>query len=179
MAPQNQENARLLGRSIISKDRKALRQAARISLVRDMRKGRLLIRFVCVDSKLRVRRGTLGIRRNFGHSSMAILKATGDILKKAATIRRCVQQPVLDKQLLRHIRKTITMICTDSASDEITAAEMMRGNVLNDMTILTPNLRVVLRDFAHSSRRPFLFIKHRYYYYVGQRRHQQKQRFWH
>ena len=47
MAPQNQENARLLGRSIVSKDRKALRQAARISLVRDMRKGRLLIRFVC------------------------------------------------------------------------------------------------------------------------------------
>ena len=143
-----------------------------------MRKGRLLIRFVCVDSKLWVRRGTLGIRRNIGHTSMAILKATGDILKKAATIRRCVQQPVLDKQLLRHIRKTITMMCTYRASDEITATEMIRGNVLDHMAILTPNLRVVLRDFAHSSRRTFCFSKNRYYY-VGQRRHQQKQRFWH
>ena len=156
---QNKNMRDCLAEALFSKDRKALRQAARISLVRDMRKGRLLIRFVCVDSKLRVRRGTLGIRRNFGHTSMAILKATGDILKKAATIRRCVQQPVLDKQLLRHIRKTITMICTDSASDEITAAEMMRGNVLDHMAILTPNLRVVLRDFAHSSRRTFLFFK--------------------
>ena len=142
-----------LAEALFSKDRKALRQAARISLVRDMRKGRLLIRFVCVDSKLRIRRGTLGIRRNFGHSSVAILKATGDILKKAATICRCVQQPVLDRKLLRHIRKTTTMICTDSAADEITAAEMMRGNVLRNMATLTPNLRVVLRDFAHSSRR--------------------------
>jgi hypothetical protein len=142
-----------LAEARFSKDRKALRQAARISLVRDMRKSRLLIRFVCVNSKLQIRRGTLGIRRNFGHSGMAILKATGDILKGAATICARVNKPVLDQKLLRHIRRTITMICADSAADEMTAAEMMRGNVLANMSVLTPNLRVVLRDFAHSSRR--------------------------
>ena len=142
-----------LAEALFAKDRKALRQAARISLVRDMRKSRLLIRFVSVDSKLRIRRGTLGMRRNFGHSALAILKATGDILRMAATVGARVQQPVLDRHLLRHIRRTISMICTDSAADEITASEMMRGNVLENMAVLTPNLRVVLRDFAHSSRR--------------------------
>ena len=55
--------------------------------------------------------------------------------------------------MLQHIRQRVTMICTDSAADEMLAAEMMRQPVLASMGVLTPNLRVVLRDKAHSSRR--------------------------
>lgn len=136
-----------------AQDRKFLRRAVSIALVRDMRKSRLMVRFVAVDGDLCVRRGLLGMRRNFGHTAKAITKATGHIMRRAATVCASSRCCVVDQRLLRHIRKSVTMICTDSAADEILASEMMRAPVLQSMSVLTPNLRVVLRDKAHSSRR--------------------------
>eukprot|EP00448_Togula_jolla_P000412 CAMPEP_0170614514 /NCGR_PEP_ID=MMETSP0224-20130122/24848_1 /TAXON_ID=285029 /ORGANISM="Togula jolla, Strain CCCM 725" /LENGTH=272 /DNA_ID=CAMNT_0010940191 /DNA_START=147 /DNA_END=965 /DNA_ORIENTATION=- len=134
-------------------DRRFLRSATAISLMRDMRKSRLMIRFVVVSAKLEVRRGLLGIHRNFGHSARDILRATSIILRRAATVCGNSCCSFVDMALLRHIRRQVVMICTDSAADEMLAAEMMRQSIASDMAVLTPNPRVVLRDKAHSSRR--------------------------
>ena len=50
------------------------------------------------------------------------------------------------------------MITVDAASDEVLASEMMRITTRGALESLTPNLRVVLRDKAHSSRRNAMCI---------------------
>ena len=148
------ENMRFcLAESKRALDRRFLRTTTSIALMRDMRKSRLMIRYVAVNKKLKVRRGLLGIQRNFGHSAHDIVKATGRILRFAATICPDSQRPALDQNLLRHLRASVQMICADSAADEMLAAEMMRQPIVTGMAVLTPNLRVVLRDKAHASRR--------------------------
>ena len=49
----------------------------------------------------------------------------------------------------------IEAITVDSAADELLSGELMRGQCqLAQATTLTPNLRLVLRDVTHASRRP-------------------------
>ena len=88
-----------LGEARRNRDRKFLRTTTAISLIRDMRKSRLMIRFVAVNRKLQVRRGLLGITRNFGHTAKAITKATGHIMRRAATVCAHTKYSVVDKAI--------------------------------------------------------------------------------
>jgi hypothetical protein len=61
---------------------------------------------------------------------------------KVAELRQEVRRRVLDRT---------HMITVDAAADELVASELMRSGV--DGAVLTPNLHIVLRDKAHSTRR--------------------------
>ncbi len=137
--------------------RAQLRKACSISLQRDARQARLAVHFTAVDPALNTYRGLLGVQRNFGTTAWDITKATAAIFRRAAVICRGTKCAKLDKALLRHMKATVHMICVDSANDELLSAEIMRQPIREAMGVLTPNLRVVLRDAAHASRRTHQF----------------------
>jgi hypothetical protein len=56
------------------------------------------------------------------------------------------------EKLLKHIREKVEAVCVDSASNETKAAAAMR-NASADAEAVTPNLKVIIRDRAHASRR--------------------------
>lgn len=61
------------------------------------------------------------------------------------------------EQLAGEIFQKIEAITVDSATDELLSGELMRGECQlphAHATALTPNLRLVLRDVTHASRRP-------------------------
>ena len=145
--------------SMKSVDQKFIRKAQAIALYRDERNGRIAVRFKAVARDLTVHSGTLGQEREAGTGARNITVATYRIMKRACS-RFCLppapskSPAVLKKQLLQHLRTTVTSVTVDSAADEVLSAELMRSSVLNaSQKELTPNLRFVLRDRAHSSRR--------------------------
>ena len=146
-------------------DRKFLAEASKISLFRDERKSRLLLRYKAVKKDLSHRTGTLGQQRGFGTGASNITTATVRIIKRLCTPLqgyRCKGKradPKLNKQLLKHIRRSVFMITVDAASDEVLSAEMLRdrelyGKMCNQKFF--KNLRFVLRDKTHASRRTIL-----------------------
>ena len=146
-------------------DQTAIKRAASVSLFRDERAGRLLIRYRAVATDMTVVSGTLGQARDFGTGAGNITRATEEIMTRLCTLRhnpptagtegvfKSKADQVLNP-LLQHLRKSVICLAVDSASDELLSAEMMRSSVLSpSQRILTPNLRFVLRDKAHASRR--------------------------
>ena len=57
-------------------DQRFLKKAKTINLLRDARKGQLKVRFVAVNERLQVRRGTLGIDRGKGQTAKDIVLGT-------------------------------------------------------------------------------------------------------
>ena len=140
-------------------DQRFLARARAVTLLRDERKGRLMIRFLAMGPDLEVRSGTLGQEQGHGTGAMNILKATENVLLRACTIfatppYRCRAQPVLNRKIYRHLRLAVTGITTDAAADEVLGAELMRSpELLSQTRALCPNLQHVLRDKTHASRR--------------------------
>jgi hypothetical protein len=104
--------------------------------------------------------GALGSERDFGTGSTNLTSATERIMRRMCTPMHGAprgykgEQPTLLPGLFRHLRESVMCITADSASDEILSAEIMRPNTLAGLHgALTPNLRFVLRDKAHASRR--------------------------
>jgi len=157
------------------KDREFLRKATSIVLARDERKSRLLVRFSSCDGRLNVRRGFMGQTRGAGGKALQLLHATKKVLKDFCTKRLGVpgnKQATLDEALYKHVRSKIEVIVSDSASNEILAANVGRGRRLETMDAgnppldgdpagrrrqplgsLTPNLIIIGRDLAHGFRR--------------------------
>ena len=78
----------------------------------------------------------------------------GALEPKAMPTRRTKHQPIFLRDVYKHLRGAITGITVDAAADEILGAEMMRTPALtSEMQALAPNLRHVIRDKAHASRR--------------------------
>jgi len=55
--------------------------------------------------------------------------------------------------LYRRLRQSVTTITVDSAADQVVSSELMRAALTPGQKLLTPNLRFVVRDKTHSSRR--------------------------
>lgn len=142
-----------------SVDQKMLGSAESISLFRDERQGRIAIRFRAVTANLQVHSGTLGQERDAGTGARNITLATLKVMQRACS--RFANPPAaskmrsfVKKDLLQHVRQTVTSIAVDSASDEVVSAELMRTAVVSPaLCHLTPQLKFVLRDKAHASRR--------------------------
>ena len=153
-----------LHEALKSLDQSTLSRASAIFLFRDERDGRLLVRFRAVSHDLECKVGVLGQERAFGTGARQVLTATGNVIVRACTrfhgappssagSAQVAPKPFLKKNLLRHVRKSVIGLTCDSAADEILAAEMMRDADLAQSTAMTPNLRYIIRDKAHASRR--------------------------
>jgi len=78
-----------LSEALKRRDRKFLLRAKVISLARDERKRRLLVRFRGVamsNNKCSVRSGVLGQVKHFGSGAECIANATRDVVKRALTV---------------------------------------------------------------------------------------------
>jgi len=140
-----------LAEAVKHRHHRYFRDVQSITLLRDARKGRLHIRFVAVDSRLQVRHGFLGAATGFGSGSAAIVKATDLIVSDFATRYAGMKVAELRQEVRRRVLDRTHMITVDVAADELVASKLMRSGV--DGAVLTPNLHIVLRDKAHSTRR--------------------------
>eukprot|EP00435_Cladocopium_sp_Y103_P022118 s3625_g5.t1 len=139
-------------------DQKFLAKAAEIALFRDERKGRILLRFRAVTEDLDMWCGMLGQERDAGTGGLNLTAATEKIIRRACGrwfgAGSEKQQAFVKLALFKKVCSSITTITVDSALDELLSGEMMRTSVLTpDNKLLCPNLRSVIRDKAHSSRR--------------------------
>ena len=146
-----------LAEAMKSIDQRHLSRAAEIALFRDERKGRILLRFRAVTNNLEIWSGMLGQERDAGTGGLNLTKATESILKRACGrwfgSGSDKQKPFVKWQLFNQVRQKITTITVDSAQDELVSGEIMRTALTPQQQVLCPNLRCVIRDKAHSSRR--------------------------
>ena len=70
---------------IKARDQAVLKKSAAVTLIRDERAGRLMVRFIAVTPGLEVRSGTLGQERDHGTGSVNIANATDAIMRRACT----------------------------------------------------------------------------------------------
>ena len=141
-------------------DQDILRRADVITLVRDARKGRLLVRFIAVAGLDR-HSGVLGQAKMFGTTAQDVTAATLDMIHAFCQLvgdpprklrAHNLDCTAVDLQLEAHILHHIEAVTVDSASDELLACEMMRGcGGLTPQS--TPNLKCIIRDATHAARR--------------------------
>ena len=74
-----------LAEALKAMDQRFLARARAVTLLRDERKGRLMIRFLAVGPDLEVRSGTLGQEQGHGTGAINMLKATENVLLRACT----------------------------------------------------------------------------------------------
>ena len=134
-------------------DQQFFKTVKSVALARDARKGRLVVRFTAVDSQLQVRSGMLGLAIGYGSRAEDIFTATNSIVSDFATKYKGMRPAASIPGMATAIRRRVHIITVDSAADEVLAAEMGRKPVLDLMAPVMPNLRIVLRDKAHASRR--------------------------
>ncbi|CAE7328984.1 unnamed protein product [Symbiodinium microadriaticum] len=125
-----------LAEAVKAIDQEAVAASEAISLYRDERKGRILIRFRAVGKDLQTVAGCLGQERDGGTGSRNLTVATYRIMQRFCT--RFIQPPeqskqpaVLKRRLLSHLRSTVTSLSVDAAQDEVVLAELMRAKALN------------------------------------------------
>ena len=155
----------------MAKNREHLKQARSIAILRDERKGRLLVRFrACRGDDLTVCSGVLGLKTVEG-SADSLAKATNSILEEFCSpfhmLPRDCQQPHSEgphgAPLVKHIKDHVTIMVTDAAPSELLSSEQLRGRRSYANTTLNScdfkNLTLVGRDGAHGStrvlKRPF------------------------
>ena len=150
-----------LEEALLESQREALSQASSITLCRDERAQRLLVRYSCCSKNLEMDRGMLGLAKDFGTGAEQTTEATGAIIRRFCTVKHgCPTndaQPCLDEGLLAHIKSKIEVLVVDAAADELLSGDIGRGrrSAATEMTEanLTPNVLRVARDLAHASRR--------------------------
>lgn len=152
-------------------DRSFLRKAVSISLCRDARRQRLLIRFGAASDTFGMRAGVLGVAVGDGDSAGDIVAATRKVLTQFCTQRWDPprnfrgEPAALDSDLFQHITDRIEIVTTDAAANEILATDIGRGRRdpaleselpqhQQPLGLLTPNLLLIGRDHAHAFRRP-------------------------
>ena len=124
----------------------AMVSAESISLMRDERRQRLMLRFACCSPELVVASGVVGVAKEFGTGHVAISIATTDLVTRICNGDQAMATAVLNK---------VELLCVDAAADEVLSGERMRGRsgAPADVPVVTPNLKVIFRDGAHASRR--------------------------
>ena len=94
---------------IKARDQAVLKKSAAVTLIRDERAGRLMVRFIAVTPSLEVRSGTLGQERDHGTGAVNIANATDAIMRRACTRfaappRRTKHQPIFLRDVYKHLR---------------------------------------------------------------------------
>lgn len=143
-----------LAEAIFQADRAFVLAAKSITILRDVRKGTVAIRFVAVDKALRVHSGLLGCANHmarFGSGSSGLLQSTNHLFTKFAS--NSDPPHALNLKVRQRLRAYTHIVAVDAASDEVVASELMRQPINEVINALTPNLKMVLRDKAHASRR--------------------------
>ena len=165
-----------LGEAILDVDREFIRQAKTVSLCRDDRAQRLLMRFHGATATLDVRSGVLGIGTEHREKPDAdgLVAATKQVLEHFCTPRREAPKhgdgpydiaESMDAKLVHHLTTIIEVIAVDEEAAELKAADSGRGRRSSaaDLAPITPNLKFVTRDKAHGFRRTFmLYINSRH-----------------
>lgn len=148
--------ATCLAEAMFEKDRDFVLGAKTLTLLRDVRKGVVAIRFSAVSKDLQVRTGLLGVAKDlqrFGTGALGLLKTTSHVITCFSTFlpgTSCAQNV---GSVRSAIRRRCHMVTVDAAADEVLASELMRQPLSQVFSALTPNLRIILRDKAHASRR--------------------------
>ena len=165
-----------LAEALRATNREFIRDAATVSVNSDGRQGRLLLRFSSVcPVTLSVRRGTLGLERDYGTGNESCERAMMVMFERFATIGacrpHCGQSPPprdaaliisdltnlkvhdvgakgqLDKPLLDQLRAATEMVVADGAGDGHIAYENLKKSEF------LPNIKVRHYDAAHGARR--------------------------
>ena len=136
--------------------RQRLQKCSSVTLCRDSRAGRLCVRFGAVRvgaaGAVRICKGLLGWFPIGDSSAHGTLKTTNAIMKRFATTCQSVSElSTLDVPFRKHLRRSVKIVCIDSASNETLAAELMREPAV--LRTLTPNMQLMVRDGAHGARR--------------------------
>ena len=155
-----------LSEAILDESRSFLRDASTICLLRDERKGRLLIRFKASKKDLSQCSGVVGFEAAAEGNAETIGRATMAACERLCTPWYCPPRFTsenkdvrLDKQCLQQIRKATTILVTDAAANELLASQQLRGRrELADGSSKggsaeLPNVRLVGRDAAHAATR--------------------------
>jgi hypothetical protein len=152
--------------------RRFLKRATVASLLQDARQRTLLLRLVATNSELQTRHLVLGLERDYGSGASAVQSATVQAMRNLCTVRGQPPgrrgsppgsdgpdgpsgQPArggLDAGLFEHLTSIIEVFAADAALDEQIAGREMQDPSGSNRPDL-PNLRLVLRDKAHASRR--------------------------
>ena len=109
------------------------RRARTISLMQDVRKGKLLVRFKAVDRNLHVSRGVLGQQTLERGSAHVLTEATFKLIADACTVNKnppLLKQPVpcrLNVALLERFKQAVEMFAADAAADEQMAGRMLNA----------------------------------------------------
>jgi len=124
-------------------DRKFLGKATTMSIKRGESKGMVIIRAQAATADLEVRSFILGLRQyTVGSDAIDITEVTAELLDAYAGE---------DAQLKQHMRNIIEAVCVDAAGAETKSARLMQTFPPNRP--VAPNLKAVIRDRAHASRR--------------------------
>ena len=169
--PTNHETGYCLSEAHQKVVRDQLRSACTINLLRDERKKRLQLSWRAATSDGTHMDGGAGISTTHGSKAIGITEGTRSILKRLCTSLKdppwytAAMKPVaileqFDEQLFNHIRNITEAITIDSASDELVSASDMSASSPpvvvgrpHGCESFMPNLKHVLRDKAHASRR--------------------------
>ena len=166
-----------IGECLAQRDRNFLKTATSISLTRDARRQRLLIRWSAVNKNLEMRSGLLGISVNDGDSAGDVAAGTRRILQIFCTERWrpprgfVGRRKDLNADLFEYISRHVEIITSDAAPNEILASDVARGRRAlaietgtesGPISALFPGMVVVGRDHAHGFRRLAVVFFSRY-----------------
>ncbi len=140
-------------------DRDFVKGADVMTLHRDERHGRLLIRFRAVQADLTTRVGIFGQLR-CKPGTMGICNTTKDITELFCAVapphrtkHKADRASCIDHDLVRHIIKITEAITVDSAGDELLASRILSAGSKDEMAAYFTNQRTTIRDITHGSRK--------------------------
>ncbi|CAK9097012.1 Uncharacterized protein SCF082_LOCUS45530 [Durusdinium trenchii] len=160
-----------LHEALLQSEQNALRSSVTISLARDARRSRLMVRFGSCSNLFKIRVGLLGVERGGGDRAGQIVESTRAIItrfcSKWAKPPRWFNgpEPFFDKELFQMVCDKVEIVMSDAAANELLAGQVSRGRrdtrlEADNVEVLTPNLLLVGRDKAHAFRkvlqRPYL-----------------------
>ena len=153
-----------LAEAIRDGHRAHLRDATVIAIMLDERNNRLLLQYQACTANLDVRSGVLGLLRGVGKTAPQIAAAVHQAVRNVCT-ERAVHlgcntlrsgkdaRGTVDEPLVNHILTHVAFYVSDGDSASHLAGHMLHHN--SERAALAgklPNLRVIIRDRAHSSR---------------------------
>jgi hypothetical protein len=139
-----------------------LETATCISIALDERNGRLLLKYAAANRQLDVRSGCFALLRDAGATARDVASAVHQAVARFCTRRELHRglnagrnRPVPNLDTQEHIRQHIEMFTADGAANEQLAGRLLHPSSLRGGPGVDklPNLRLVLRDKAHATRR--------------------------
>ena len=135
-------------------DRDFVRDASCLSMTRDERAGRLLIRFQACKEDLTTRTGIFGQINDGGTGAVQIAKGTMRVVEQFCTVGKVgAGQGSLDQDLKEKVLAITEAITVDSASDELLAGVLMAHGSEGEFAKVFHNHKATIRDKTHASRK--------------------------